>query len=75
VRLGEEIRLGRLHENAGFNVKVQRNVGLEFVAQQQGSLQKHQPVDSRASATTQLMTTALVSLLRTFAVAGRGLSL
>ena len=46
MRLGEEIRLGRLHENAGFNVKVQRNVELEFVAKQQGSLQKHQPVDS-----------------------------
>jgi len=33
-------------ENAGFNAKVQRNLGLDFVIKQRKSLQKLQPVYS-----------------------------
>jgi len=33
-------------ENAGFSAKLQRNLGLDFVAKQHKSLQKLQPVYS-----------------------------
>ena len=46
-------------ENAGFNAKVQRNLGLDFVTKQHRSLQKLQPVYRFLSVTCQLMLTSL----------------
>ena len=38
-------------ENAGFNAKVQQNLGLDFVTKQQKSLQTLQPVYSLVQVT------------------------
>jgi len=49
-------------ENAGFNAKVQRNHGLDFV-------KKAAQIVAKKSTSLQLLT-SLLSLCRTFAVAG-----
>ena len=46
-------------ENAGFNAKVQRNLGLDFVTKQHRSLQKLQPVYRFFLVTCYLMLTSL----------------
>jgi len=58
-------------ENAGFDAKVQRNLGLGFVTKQHKSLQKRPPaVYSFVSVTRELMLTSPRSPRRIFAMAG-----